>query len=262
MVFAIVSLNAAANFAIGLTLSALLGPAEFGRYATVALAAMNRRPHCSIGFACRRCAFRAMSKAGRASRRSLDAAFLAMMALAVLAVALGALAGFRFGFGLTLLALTPFVRDWRAMRVAITPARSCARAIQAGAFAALYALRQALTFMIVVGVAFWTRDAVSVIAAMAASTLAPVILLGAAMRTPGAALSQASRERLGQFVVYAKPIVASTVIYQLIGLIHARPRSISSARRRPANCRSPPTSACVFSSSSTSCRRSCCFNTR
>jgi hypothetical protein len=40
------------------------------------------------------------------------------------------------------------------------------------------------------------------------------------MRTPGAALSQASRERLGQFVVYAKPIVASTVIYQLIGLIN------------------------------------------
>ena len=91
---------------------------------------------------------------------------------------------------------------------------------QAGAFAALYALRQALTFTIVVGVAYWTRDAAAVIAAMAATSLAPVIILGAAMRTPGAALSQASRERLGQFVVYAKPIVASTVIYQLIGLVN------------------------------------------
>jgi len=36
MVFAIVFLpNAVANFLLGIILSALLGPAEFGRYATV-----------------------------------------------------------------------------------------------------------------------------------------------------------------------------------------------------------------------------------
>jgi hypothetical protein len=40
MVYAVVFfLNAAANFALGVTLGALLGPAEFGRYATVALGA-------------------------------------------------------------------------------------------------------------------------------------------------------------------------------------------------------------------------------
>ena len=34
-------LNAAANFAFGIALSAILGPAEFGRYATAALAAIT-----------------------------------------------------------------------------------------------------------------------------------------------------------------------------------------------------------------------------
>ncbi|HYA72513.1 MAG TPA: hypothetical protein VEF36_05100, partial [Roseiarcus sp.] len=114
--------------------------------------------------------------------------------------------------------LTPFVAIGNA-RCDYAGAQLRARD-QASAFAALYALRQALAFTIVVGVAYWTRDAVPAIAAMAATSLAPVIILGAAMRTPGAALSRASRERLGQFVVYAKPIVASTVIYQLIGLIN------------------------------------------
>lgn len=219
MIFAIVFfLNAAANFAIGLTLSALLGPAEFGRYATVALAAMTLATALFDWLRLSSLRFSGDVEGRTGVAASLDAAFLAMMALAVLAVALGALAGFRFGFGLMLLALTPFVAIGNA-RCDYAGAQLRARD-QAGAFAALYALRHVLTFTIVVGVAFWTRDAVSVIAAMAASSLAPVILLGAAMRTPGAALSQASRERLGQFVVYAKPIVASTVIYQLIGLIN------------------------------------------
>ena len=42
MIFAIsFFLNAATNFAFGLTLSAILGPAEFGRYSTVQLASIT-----------------------------------------------------------------------------------------------------------------------------------------------------------------------------------------------------------------------------
>ena len=44
--------------------------------------------------------------------------------------------------------------------------------------------------------------------------------LASALRTPGATLSQASRENLTRFFVYAKPIVASLVLYQLIGLLN------------------------------------------
>jgi hypothetical protein len=219
MVFAVVFfINSTANFAIGLTLSALLGPAEFGRYATLTLAAMTLA---TALFDWLRLSSQRFSgdHDGRAHiAASLDLAFLAMMALAVSAVAIAALAGFRFGFGLTLIALTPFVAIANA-RCDYSGAQLRARD-QAGAFAALYAMRQTLTFTLVVAVAYWTRDAASVIATMATASLAPVVVLGAAMRTPGATLSQASRERLAQFVVYAKPIVASTVIYQLIGLVN------------------------------------------
>ena len=42
MIFALsFFLNAATNFAFGLTLSAVLGPAEFGRYSTVQLASIT-----------------------------------------------------------------------------------------------------------------------------------------------------------------------------------------------------------------------------
>lgn len=219
MIFAVVSvLNSAANFAIGLTLSALLGPAEFGRYATLMLAAVTLA---TALFDWLRLSSQRFSGdiEGRAHiAASLDVAFLAMMALAVVVVAAAALAGFRFGFGATLIALAPFVAIANA-RCDYSGAQLRARD-QARAFAALYAIRQTLTFALVVGVAYWTRDAATVIAATAATSLAPVVVLGAAMRTPGATLSQASRVRLRQFVVYAKPIVASTVIYQLISLVN------------------------------------------
>ena len=219
MVFAVVFfINSTANFAIGLTLSALLGPAEFGRYATAMLAAMT---FATALFDWLRLSSQRFSGdiEGRARiAASLDLAFLVMMGLAVLAVGIGALAGLRFGFSLSLVALIPFVVIANA-RCDYSGAQLRARD-QAGAFAVLYAMRQTLTFTAVVAVAIWTRDAASVVAAMAVASLAPAIVVGAAMRTAGASLSQASRERLRQFVVYAKPIVASTVIYQLIGLIN------------------------------------------
>ncbi len=219
MVFAVVFFaNSAANFAIGLTLSALLGPAEFGRYATAMLTAMTLA---TALFDWLRLSSQRFSGdiEGRARiAASLDLAFLAMMALAVLAVAIGALTGLSFGFGHALVALMPLVAIANA-RCDYSGAQFRARD-QAAPFAALYAMRQTLTFTAVVAVAVWTRDAGSVIAAMAVASLAPVVTLSAAMRTPGAALSQASRARLRQFVVYAKPVVASTVIYQLIGLIN------------------------------------------
>jgi O-antigen/teichoic acid export membrane protein len=219
MIFAIVFfINSTANFAIGLTLSALLGPAEFGRYATAMLAAMTLA---TALFDWLRLSSQRFSGdlEGRARiAASLDLAFLVMMGVAVLTVGIAALAGLRFGFPVTLVALIPFVVIANA-RCDYSGAQLRARD-QAAPFAALYAMRQTLTFTAVVAVAAWTRDAGSVIAAMAVASLAPAIVVSAAMRTAGAGLSQASRDRLGQFVVYAKPIVASTVIYQLIGLIN------------------------------------------
>src|ERR1700761_9425884 len=171
MVFAVVFFaNSAANFAIGLTLSALLGPAEFGRYATAMLAAMTLAT--ALFDWLRLPSQRVWGASGGRARiaASLDVAFLAMMGLAVLAVALGALTGVSFGFGHTLVALTPLVAIANA-RCDYSGAQFRARD-QAAPFAALYAMRQTLTFTAVVAVAVWTRDSASVIAAMAAASLA------------------------------------------------------------------------------------------
>src|ERR1700722_15439606 len=144
MIFAVVFfVNSAANFAIGLTLSALLGPAEFGRYATATLAAMTLA---TALFDWLRLSSQRFSGdiEGRARvAASLDLAFLVMMGLAVLAAAVSLLAGLRFGFGLTLVALIPLVAIANA-RCDYSGAQLRARE-QAKAFATLYAIRQTLT---------------------------------------------------------------------------------------------------------------------
>ena len=141
-----------------------------------------------------------------------------MMGLLCLGAGAVALSGVRFGLTPSLLMLTPLLAI-ALNRCDFSGALFRARD-QARAFAALYGLRQLLAFTVVVGVAYRTREAAPTIAALAATSLIPAIALASALRTPGARLNQASRENLAQFFVYAKPIVASLVIYQLIGLIN------------------------------------------
>jgi len=70
----------------------------------------------------------------------------------------------------------------------------------------------------VLGVAAAAPSAGPVVAALTATTLISVVALGPATRTPGTRLSLANWRTIEQFVVYSKPIVASTVIYLAINL--------------------------------------------
>lgn len=219
MVFAVAFfLNSAANFAFGIVLSALLGPSEFGRYATVALASITLATaafewlrHSSLRFS--------VDVEGRARvAASLEAAYLGVMALLFVAVGAMALTGLTFGLTPTLLALTPLLAV-ALNRVDFTGAQFRARERER-AFAALYGLRQGLCFTFVIAVAYYSRDAALTIAALAASSLVAAIALSSAVRTPGARLSEASHKKVRQFFLYAEPIVASAVIYQLIALIN------------------------------------------
>ena len=83
MLFAVVFfLNSAANFALGIVLSALLGPAEFGRYATVALAAntlAGARLRLAAPFDA--CASPATMTSACGVASSLEASYLGAMAL-------------------------------------------------------------------------------------------------------------------------------------------------------------------------------------
>lgn len=219
MIFAVAFfLNSVANFALGIALSALLGPAEFGRYATVALAAntlagavFDWLRQSSLRFA------------GEGSGRvriaaSLDAGYLGVMALLYLVVAAAALTGCTLGVSLSALFLTPFLAV-ALSRVDYAGAQFRARE-QENAFAALYGLRQILCFTAVVAVAYYTRSSTLAIAALAVANLMAAVALAVPLRTAGARLRLANGRQLAEFFLYAKPIVASLVIYQLIALIN------------------------------------------
>ncbi len=218
MVFAIVFfVNAVANFVLGIALSALLGPAEFGRFATVALAAMTLGLALFDWLRLSSIRFSGADEEREATAASLDAGYIAMIAAAAVLVATLIALKIDTGLGAGLLALAPL------MAIAYARSDYCAAQMRARsqgrAFAALAATRHALTFTVVIGVAATTRSAGPVIAALAATTLVSVVALGAATRTPGARLALANGKAIGRFVIYAKPIVASSVIYLLINLI-------------------------------------------
>jgi O-antigen/teichoic acid export membrane protein len=209
--------NAVLNFVLGVALGAILGPAEYGRFATITLAATT------LGMALfdwlRLSAIRFSGDPSRPGiSASLDGGYLAMIGVAVLGMLACMGAGWNFGAGPLLLALAPFLSIANA-RCDFCAAQFRARD-QGRAFAVLYFLRHALTFTFVIAVAMKTQSVAAVIGALAAATLGPVILLGAQMRTRGAHLREADRRTLAGFVAYAKPIVVSTVLYQLIGLIN------------------------------------------
>lgn len=219
MLFAVVFFfNAAANFALGVALSALMGPAEFGRYSTVFLGATTLGAALFDWLRLSSIRFSTGEERRVSVASSLDAAWLTMIALAFVAT-LGVMAiGSDIGFGRALLALTPFLAIAIA-RADYTSATMRARNL-GRAFLLFTALRQGLIFTVVVGVAWWTRSALASVTTLTLATLAATAAMSAALRTPGARVALAEGEDVRRFLVYAKPIVVSTVLYQAMALIN------------------------------------------
>jgi O-antigen/teichoic acid export membrane protein len=219
MLFAIsFFLNVAANFALNLSLSAILGPAEFGRYSTVQLGAialstglLDWLRHATLRYS-------GDDDARVAVASSLEAGYFILTLAAYVLVGGLALFGATFGLGAVLLLLTPLL-GVATHRVDFTAARFRARD-EARAFAGIYALRQMLSFTAVVAVALYTRAAAPTVAAFAAANLIAAIAFAARARVVGTALRNASLERLKTFFVYAKPIAFSMVVYSFIGLVN------------------------------------------
>ncbi len=219
MIFATVFfLNSAANFAFGIALSALLGPAEFGRYATVALAAGILSA--GVFEWLRQSSIRFSGQIEDRARiaATLDAGYLAAMALLYVGVGVAYACGQTFGVSLAAFALTPLLAV-ALSRVDYAGAWLRARE-RPRPFALLYGLRQALCFVGVAAIAWLTRDSTFTVAALAICTLLPAVVVGFMMRTPGAGLAQASARHATRFFVYAKPIVLSLVLYQLVIVVN------------------------------------------
>ena len=211
-------INSAGNFVLGVALSALLGPAEFGRYATVALAALTL-----AGSSFDWLRFATIRFSGDATRQtsfvaSLEAAYLTVALTLYAGAGLLRALGVDFGLGPTLILLTPLLTV-AISRVDYSAAQFRARELSRP-FALIFALRQAFCFVAVAAVAWFRRDATTTVAAMAIANLAAAIALSPAMRVPGAKLAAARWADVWRFLVYAKPIVASFVLFALISLIN------------------------------------------
>lgn len=211
-------LNSAGNFVLGVMLSAILGPAEFGRYATVALAGLTLAGGAFdwLRLATVRFAGDKARQTGNAA--SLEAAYLAVTLTLFLGA--GAAYGLKLDLGLgpLLVFLTPLYTV-AISRVDYSAAQFRARDL-ARPFALIFALRQTFCFVAALGVAYLKRDAAATVAALAAANLLAAIALGPALRLPGATLSAARRADVWRFFVYAKPLVGSFVIYALISLVN------------------------------------------
>ena len=110
MTFAIVFfLNAAANFAFGVLLSALLGPAEFGRYAAVALAAGAISAGVFEWLRQASIRYSGQLEDRRQIASTLDAGYLAAMAALYFGISIAGLCGQTFGLSPLAFALTPLL---------------------------------------------------------------------------------------------------------------------------------------------------------
>ncbi|MDE3176223.1 MAG: hypothetical protein KGM15_08995 [Pseudomonadota bacterium] len=211
-------LNAATNFAFGLTLSAIPGPAEFGRYSTVQLASITLAGGMLDWLRYSTLRYSGDDEAKSVIASSLEAGYFALTLVIYAAVGLCVALDATFGLGASLLLLTPLL-GVAAHRVDFTGAQLRARD-QGVAYAGIYALRQVLCFTAVVATAYATRSAAFTVAVLAAANLIPALAFAPWARVSGAALAKASAARLKTFFVYAKPIVFSLVMYQLVGLIN------------------------------------------
>ncbi len=167
-------LNSLGNFVLQIVLGGLLSPAEYGRYATVSLAALTLAAATLDWLKISALRFSDPTGADEHVGASLEFAYLGI----VLALGLGAAAAFvfrwRFGLTPTLVALTPLLAV-SFNRVDFDGARYRARE-QEREFRILYGLRQAFYFTVVIGSAYLAREATAVVIAVSLASFASVAI--------------------------------------------------------------------------------------
>ena len=211
-------LNSLGSFALQIVLGRLLSPTEFGRYATVSLAALTLAAATLDWLKASALRFSSPTAADERVGAALELGYLVLIGALCLSAAAAWLIGLSFGLTPALVGLIPLLAI-SFNRVDYLGARFRARE-QNRAFGILFSLRQGLYFTLVVGVAFCLREATAVVAAMALASLVAAMLVGRAAPTRPAALDQAARERLKTFFAYGQPVVAAWMLYQLVFLVN------------------------------------------
>ncbi len=210
--------NAGLNFLLGLAVAAVLGPAEYGRFAIGVMVAIV------LGTACfdwlRLSATRFYTEESRGTdpglRASLNGGYVAVTGLVV--VAAGLILALRLDTGLSAAALAASVGFALASaRFDFTTALIRARFLER-AHAVLMGLKNALAFAAAIGAALAFKDAAWTLAALAGAAVVSTLPARGVLKDADATWRLVARDRLAGFARYGVPVVAANVIYQVIVL--------------------------------------------
>lgn len=212
--------NGLLSFALGLLVAKFLGPADFGRYALAMAFAVVVN---TAGFEwLRLSATRFYSEERRRTEPAIRATLGLGYAGCALALAVLAAASFlaEIGLGLPAPLLPAAIAAGIGMalfdyRAALARARFLDRT-----YARLVLVKSAAGFALMVGSAYLYGEPALVLAAAAVSAGAAILATHGILADPRAGLANADGRHLKGFALYALPLVAANVLYQLLPLLN------------------------------------------
>ncbi|WP_131117465.1 lipopolysaccharide biosynthesis protein [Lichenihabitans psoromatis] len=213
-------LNAGLNFLLGLAVAAVLGPEQYGRFAVAAMVAIV------IGTAAfdwlRLSATRFYTEAARAAdpelRASLEVAYAGLGFALLVAAALVIALQVDIGLSAAMLAATVAAAICNT-RFDYTAALARARFLDR-TYSVLVVTKNVASFGLMIGAAFWFKNAAAVMAALALSGALAILPARSILLDHGVGLRGATRSRVVAFAHYGFPIVTANVIYQVIVLVN------------------------------------------
>lgn len=206
--------NAGLNLVVGLAVAAVLGPAEYGRFAVASMAAIVAGTALFEWLRLSTTRFWAGGDAGL--RASLEAGYLLMGLLVAAGVLLLPLSGLRTavtGVPLALIGCAAVATGLFEFRAAEARAGFRDRT-----YLRLVLARAALALALMVGAAAWLGSAAWVIAAFGLSAALACLAVPRGPDPARAALREARRADLARFARYGLPIVAASLVFQVIVL--------------------------------------------
>ena len=214
------AVNALCNFVIGLLVAKFLGPEGFGRFALALALGVVIQIACFdwIRLAAARFAATRSGQIGTHARATLDASF-ATVTLAVTVLGLGSLLG---GFDLSLspellglALLAAVVNGFFDYQQALVRAR-----FADGLYARLLLTKNLLSGVLTVGGAWLTGSAVVAVAGICLAMAGSLASAHRALRHAGADGDTSSHGRTLDYLRYAKPVVAASLLYLALALLN------------------------------------------
>ena len=210
--------NSLFNFLVGLLVAKFLGPAEFGRFA-IALATAIIINTGSLDWI-RLSAVRFYSARTRAGdprvRATLDACFTAVSVIVSLAAIALSVSGLGVALSPGLLIMVGAIIVANGLydyRTALARAR-----FDNGAYARTIVVKNILGLALTVGGAWWFASAEIALAGICLSVAGAVFSSWRALRDAGASLRNSTGALTLQFMRYGAPLVAASILFQLIPL--------------------------------------------